>query len=91
MPHGAACMASKLTALMSWHQTMFVTSLGGDLGTKLWAIMPVWAFYLVDLIFAMYLLVSSPGMLPVLAASSCTALCRNMGSSAAVLESRHVV
>jgi hypothetical protein len=38
---------------------MFVTSLGGDLGTKLWAIMPIWAFYLVDLIFAMYLLVSS--------------------------------
>ena len=38
-------------------QSMFVSSLGGDLGGKMWGMLPAWALYLLDLVFAMYTLV----------------------------------
>ena len=45
-------------------QAMFVTCLGGDLSNKMWSTVPVWAFYLINLIFAMYTLVRRLSTLP---------------------------
>ena len=37
---------------------MFVESQGGDLGGKLMGVLPGWAIYGADLIFAMYMLIN---------------------------------
>ncbi len=42
---------------------MFVESLGGDLGGKLMGILPSWAIYAADLVFAMYMLINLMGCL----------------------------
>ena len=42
---------------------MFVESLGGDLGGRLMGVMPGWAIYAADLVFAMYVLINLMGCL----------------------------
>ena len=42
---------------------MFVESQGGDLGGKLMGVLPGWAIYGADLIFAMYMLINLMGCL----------------------------
>ena len=42
---------------------MFVESQGGDLGGKLMGVLPGWAIYAADLIFAMYVLINLMGCL----------------------------
>ena len=42
---------------------MFVESQGGDLGGKLLGVLPGWAIYGADLIFAMYVLINLMGCL----------------------------
>lgn len=44
-------------------QAMFVESLGGDLGGRLMGVMPGWAIYAADLVFAMYVLINLMGCL----------------------------
>lgn len=42
---------------------MFVESQGGDLGGKLLGVLPGWAIYGADLVFAMYMLINLMGCL----------------------------
>lgn len=42
---------------------MFVESLGGDLRGKLLGLLPVWAVHLVDLLYAMFVLINLMGSL----------------------------
>jgi hypothetical protein len=42
-------------------QSMFVESLGGDLGGKLLGLLPVWAVHLVDLLYAKFVLINLMG------------------------------
>ena len=42
---------------------MFVESQGGDLGGKLMGVLPGWAIYGADLVFAMYMLINLMGCL----------------------------
>ena len=44
-------------------QAMFVESLGGDLGGKLMGVVPVWAIYVTDLMFALYIVIHTTGCL----------------------------
>ena len=44
-------------------QAMFVEALGGDLGDRLMGVLPGWAIYAADLVFAMYVLINLMGCL----------------------------
>lgn len=54
---------AKLTWTVGLWQSMFVESLGGDLGGKLLGLLPVWAVYLLDLCYAMAVLINLMGCL----------------------------
>ena len=55
--------SKRLINLCDTRQNMFVESLGGDLGGKLLGLLPVWAVHLVDLLYAMFVLINLMGSL----------------------------
>ncbi len=55
--------APQMRACQCVLQAMFVESQGGDLGGKLMGVLPGWAIYGADLIFAMYMLINLMGCL----------------------------
>ncbi|BDA43662.1 Potassium voltage-gated channel subfamily H member 7 [Coccomyxa sp. Obi] len=63
MPFLNALRLVRLLFVFSIVKSMFVESLGGDLGGKLLGLLPVWAVHLVDLLYAMFVLINLMGSL----------------------------